>query len=89
MVTGKEISLSRISLSIYDLLIVSLRPPIHAMIPAGLSDLITQCWSPKASDRPSMSEVLSRLEKISEEEDLSNLNARPGGAGCSDFCSIQ
>jgi len=36
-----------------------------------------------------MSDVLSRLEKISKEEDLNILNVRPGGAGCSDFCSIQ
>jgi hypothetical protein len=36
-----------------------------------------------------MSEVLSRLQTISKEEDLKVLNVRPGGAGCSDFCSVQ
>ena len=65
------------------------RPPINAFVLPSLSNLMVKCWAHKASDRPSMAEVQLELEKIVKEEDLSCLNARPGGAGCSDFCSIQ
>jgi serine/threonine protein kinase len=53
------------------------RPPMDTSIPHCLSDLIVKCWAQKASDRPSMAQVVSSLERIVAEEDLHSLNVIP------------
>ena len=57
------------------------RPPIDPTLPSCLTELMIKCWAQKASDRPSMAEVLSALERIEREEDLSSLDVTPISSG--------
>ena len=41
------------------------RPPIDGSLPAALRDLISACWSPHFTQRPSFARILSELEAIS------------------------
>lgn len=57
------------------------RPPIDPSLPACLTDLIKRCWAHKASDRPSMAQVVATLEEIEADEDLSSMDVMPIAVG--------
>jgi len=55
------------------------RPPIRAEWPAELRQLLTECFLPEASERPSMRDVAARLRKLHEVGALQA--AAAGGSG--------
>lgn len=40
------------------------RPPIPAVCPEPLAELVKQCWHPIPSKRPSFSDILAYLENL-------------------------
>jgi len=42
------------------------RPPLIANCPPPLEMLMTSCWEKESSERPSMLEVVDKMEKLAE-----------------------
>jgi serine/threonine protein kinase len=61
--------------------IKGLRPSMPSHVPSVISDLVRQCWSAEASQRPCFTKVLSTLDDIEAAQALNQLlAAAPAGA---------
>lgn len=58
------------------------RPPLHAKWPPSIVKLIQDCWAQEPMERPTMDEVVTRLESIQMSGDMEALDKKEPGCTC-------